>query len=65
MKEEEYQKKANLLDQQATELNRQIEQLRELQVRSCKSVTKHEPYLYRSVSSSSHPSHSLRRGHLD
>ena len=52
MKEEEYQKKANLLDQQATELNRQIEQLRELQVRrhvGCKSVTKHEPYLYLSL----------------
>lgn len=43
MKEEEYQKKVDMLDQQATELNWQIEQLRELQVRShvgCKSVTK-------------------------
>ena len=48
LKEEEFIKKVDLLDQQATELNRQIEQLRELQVRShvgCGSVESHVFYL--------------------
>lgn len=47
LKEEEFMKKVDLLDQQATELNRQIEQLRELQVRShvgCESVKSHVFY---------------------